>query len=209
MVILEDDEWHFAYVLPKLHLDEPTQLVIPSSLQMGWCDSPAYFCAASETARDVTEQLIARSRGSLVEHPLEGYLIRPEDWPVDTIEQTSDKFTHLLEVYIDDFIQLAQTTNQEQLRHLARTILQGIHSVFQTPEVTGHDGEDPVSMKKLLQGDGLWTVRKEILGWVFDGAHRCIELPANKVAKLMVEIHQITRKPAVARKQFEQLHGRL
>ena len=128
---------------------------------------------------------------------------------MDTTEQTSDKFTHLLEVYIDNFIQLAQTTNQEQLRHLARAVLQGIHLVFPPPVVTGHDGEDPVSMKKLLQGDGLWTVWKEILGWVFDGAHCCIELPADKVSKLTAEIHQIMRKPAVTRKQFEQLRGRL
>jgi hypothetical protein len=209
MVVPADDEWHFAYVLPKLHPDEPTQLVVPSSLQMGWCDSPAYFCAASETARDVAEDLIARPQGSLAEHPLEGYLIRPQDWPDDTIDQTADKFTRLLEVYIDDFIQLAQTTNQEQLRHLSRAVLQGIHSIFPPPEVTGHDGEDPVSMKKLLQGDGLWTVRKEILGWVFDGARRCIELPPDKVAKLTAEIHQVTRKQALARKPFEQLRGRL
>jgi len=34
MVVLpEDDDWHFAYVLPKASLDELTQLVIPSSIQ--------------------------------------------------------------------------------------------------------------------------------------------------------------------------------
>ena len=32
IVVPEDDYWHFAYVLPKASLDEPTQLVIPSSL---------------------------------------------------------------------------------------------------------------------------------------------------------------------------------
>jgi hypothetical protein len=57
MVVREEEEWHFAYVLPKEHPDEPTWLVIPSLLQMGWCDSPSFFCAASEIARDVADQL--------------------------------------------------------------------------------------------------------------------------------------------------------
>jgi hypothetical protein len=77
-----------------------------------------------------------------------------------------------MEVYIDDFVQLAQTTDPDQLRHLSRAVLHGIHSVFPPTAVTGHDGEDPVSQKKLEQGDDLWAVRKEILGWVFDGAKR-------------------------------------
>jgi hypothetical protein len=182
MVVPEDDEWHFAYVLPKASPDEPTQLVIPSSLQMGWCDSPAYFCAASETARDV-KKLAAKPEGSLDVHPLEGMLLRPQDWPELEIEQTSVKFTKLLEVYIDDFIQLAQTTDPNKLRHLSRAVRHGIHSVFPPTKVSGHTGEDPVSQKKLEHGDGLWALRKEILGWVFDGARRCIERPSDKVTK--------------------------
>jgi hypothetical protein len=209
MVVPADDEWHFAYVLPKASTDEPTRLVIPSSLQMGWCDSPAYFCAASETARDVADNLAETPPGSLPAHPLEGFLIRPQDWPKDTLAQTSEKFTRLMEVYIDDFIQLAQTTDPDKLLHLSRAVLHGIHSVFPPPAVTGHDGEDPVSQKKLAQGDGLWAIRKEILGWVFDGAKRCIELPPDKVEKLTTEIHSITRKAAIPRKQFEQLRGKL
>ena len=45
----EGKEWNFAFVLPQPP-GEPVRLVIPSSLQMGWVDSPGYFCAASETA---------------------------------------------------------------------------------------------------------------------------------------------------------------
>lgn len=75
-----------------------------------------------------------------------------------------------MEVYIDDFIQLAQTTDPMRLEHLSRAILHGIHSVFPPPAATGHKGEDPVSLKKLKQGDGLWATRKELLGWIFDGA---------------------------------------
>ena len=119
MVVPAEEEWNFAYVLPKLHANEPVQLFIPSSLQMGWCDSPAYFCAASETTRDVAKTLAKAPMGSLDQHPLEQYLVPPANWPDEDIEQQEAKFTHLLEVYIDDFIQLAQTSDPKQLTHLS------------------------------------------------------------------------------------------
>jgi hypothetical protein len=155
MVVPEDEEWHFAYALPKASPDEPTRLVIPSSLQMGWCNSPAYFCAASETARDVAESLAAKPEGLLEEHPLEGMLLRPQDWPEWEMEATSAKFTKLLEVYSDDFIQLAQTTDPNKLRHLSRAVLRGIHSVFPPMRLSGqHDGEDPSPRRNSLKETG-------------------------------------------------------
>ena len=48
----DGEEWNFAYVLPQEE-GEPVRLVVPTSLQMGWIESSPYFCAASETARDV------------------------------------------------------------------------------------------------------------------------------------------------------------
>jgi hypothetical protein len=147
--------------------------------------------------------------GSLPAHPLETWLIDPSQWPEETVEDKSADFLRLMEVYIDDFIQLAQTTDPDKLLHLSRAILHGIHSVFPPPSVTGHDGEDPVSLKKLRQGDGLWETRKELLGWVFDGTRRCIELPPNKVASITEDIHAMIRKKSVPVKEFEKLRGRL
>ena len=60
----EGEEWNFAYVLPQ-ELGLPIKLVVPTSLQMGWIESPPYFCAASETARDVAAQYIETAEGSL------------------------------------------------------------------------------------------------------------------------------------------------
>ncbi|KAL7526037.1 hypothetical protein ACHAWF_001603 [Thalassiosira exigua] len=74
------------------------------------------------------------------------------------------RFLQLLKVHVDDFVQMAQATSEEALSHCSRTILHGIHSVFPPPAITGHAGEDPVSLKKLLAGEGLWEVRKEVLG---------------------------------------------
>ncbi len=52
MVVVQGAEWSFAYVLPQ-KVDQPICLIVPNVLQMGWKDSPGYFCLASETARDM------------------------------------------------------------------------------------------------------------------------------------------------------------
>jgi hypothetical protein len=41
------DEWNFTYVLPQPP-EEPVKIVVLSSLQMGWVESPPYFCAATK-----------------------------------------------------------------------------------------------------------------------------------------------------------------
>ena len=160
MVVAPDDKWNFAYVLPKLDPHEPMQLVIPSCLQMGWCDSASYFCAASETSRDISETLALTPLRDLPPHPLENHLVPTDDPQTVCALPESDPqaaFLHLLEVYIDDFIQLAQTTNKDKLLHISRALLHAIHAVFPPPSITGGTEEDPIAMKKLLQGDGLWT----------------------------------------------------
>jgi hypothetical protein len=43
-------KWNFAYVLPQHPAGQPCYLVVPTSLQMGWVESPPFFCAASEMA---------------------------------------------------------------------------------------------------------------------------------------------------------------
>ena len=60
-------EWIFCYVLPK-KTGMPIKLVVPTSLQMGWIESPPYFCTVSETGRDVAEQYIKNPVGSFTEH---------------------------------------------------------------------------------------------------------------------------------------------
>jgi hypothetical protein len=52
MIVNQDDCWNFAYVMPDPP-GSPIRLVIPHALQMGWTESPGYFCAATETGRDL------------------------------------------------------------------------------------------------------------------------------------------------------------
>lgn len=72
----EGDEYNFAYVLPQA-AGKPVRLVIPTLLQMGWVESPPFFCVVSETARDVATDFIDTPVGSLLSHKFEHYSIAP------------------------------------------------------------------------------------------------------------------------------------
>ena len=69
LVVNEEDAWKFCYAIPNKHADTPiedTKIVVPNSLQMGWCESPPFFFAASETGRDVIATLL---QTDLAKHP--------------------------------------------------------------------------------------------------------------------------------------------
>jgi hypothetical protein len=66
----------------------------------------------------------------------------------------------------------------------------------------------PVSEKKLIE-DGVWDTRKEILGWLFDGMARTIELPQRKCDELLLKLKAVRRLPKLEVNRFQKLHGRL
>ena len=65
-------EYNFAYVLPQ-EADKPPKIVIPTPLQMGWTQSPPFFCAAAETARGVAQDYAQTKVGSLPAHKFDSY----------------------------------------------------------------------------------------------------------------------------------------
>jgi hypothetical protein len=67
------EEFNFAYVLPQA-AGMPTVIVVPTSLQMGWVESPPYFCAATETARDIASDYSNTPFGSITPHKFVNYV---------------------------------------------------------------------------------------------------------------------------------------
>jgi hypothetical protein len=53
---------------------KPIVIVIPSLLQMGWVESPPFFCAATETSHDVATQYCKTPVGSLHNHKFMKYI---------------------------------------------------------------------------------------------------------------------------------------
>jgi len=190
MVVSTEDAWNFCYVLPGSDPNDPL-IVVPTSLQMGWCESPPFFCAAMETARDIADELRLKP-SPLPPHPLETLCLPPTD-TLPTLQPTNrQQLIELLDVYVDDFIGLIQAPSACRLKHFTRAILHGIHKIFPPPDTTNPTYDEPIALKKLMNGDGLWATSKEILGWIFDGINRCILLPPPKVTKLLRELRSTT-----------------
>ena len=186
----EGEEWNFAYVLPD-KVVEPTRLVVPTSLQMGWIESPPYFCAASETARDVAATYMALPVGGLPQHK---FVERTQPDGKDGVhlrkEGTNEAFRYLLEVYVDDFMSLVIPTSGKQLQHVANAVMRGIHDVF-TPD--DDDCNDPILVKKLEKGDGKFCTKKCILGFDFDGVEKTLWLEEEKRTLLLTILHKWIR----------------
>jgi hypothetical protein len=98
------EEWNFAYVLPQED-GMPTTLVVPTSLQMGWVKSPPYFCAATETSRDVATEYAETKLNSLTPHKFEKFIVgAPEYQALPEAGINPIGFAYMVEVYVDDFM---------------------------------------------------------------------------------------------------------
>ena len=208
MAVNDDDAWNFCYVLPSLSpinsLDD-IELVVPNSLQMGWCESPPFFCSGTETARDVIQRLLSDT--TLPAHKF-------EDVMMSTVPNSTSKCAAVtspmtLEVFVDDFIAAVQTNDTAELRQTSRAMLHGIHAIFPPPDITKHNGYDPVSEKKLHQGEGKWETKKEILGWDIDGASGTIQLPPKKCKIIHTTICKILKKKSISLNKFQKIAGKL
>jgi hypothetical protein len=123
---------------------------------MGWSESPPFFCAATKTARDIIQADMDTNRHD-TEQPMEDIMMNI-DWasiPKHSGPSNSGpdktKFLKLVEVYIDDFIGVLQSTDEVELQQLYRKILKGINNVFPPPALTGSTMGPPVSEKKLIE----------------------------------------------------------
>jgi hypothetical protein len=176
------EEWNFAYVLPQTE-EAPKQLVIPTSLQMGWVESPPYFCAATETIRDIAMEYINTSVASLPYHKFTKYITGDLDFnalPESTKQSTG--FVYMVEVYVDNFISLIIPVLRAQLCHVGTAVMTGIHEVF-PPNVD--NSCNSISEKKLIQGEKQYSTQKTLLGFDFDGSNKTMWLEVAKQEKLL------------------------
>jgi hypothetical protein len=199
------DSFNFAYVLPQL-AGEPTRIVVPSAVQMGWVESPTLFCTVTESARDVT-QLLIDNQTLLPYHSLENK-IKIQAVPRRARTATP---TALLQVYVDDFCHATtESTDGTHIPRVRRAAIHAIHSVFPEPAITGHIvGKDPISDRKIEKGDGDFMSTKEMIGFLFDGIKRTVRLPSGKATKYIREIHRVLRRKTVPIKTLQTLVGQL
>jgi hypothetical protein len=173
---------------------------------MGWVESPPLFCAVTESARDITQHLID-NRVCLPAHPLKDKIsIKKVPMRVRTATPTK-----LLQVYVDDFCNAAtQLLDGSHVPMIRQASIHGVHAVFLAPAVTGHqNGKDPLSNKKFEQGDGNFASTKDIIGFMFDGIKRTIQLPLINATAYICDTHCILRQKSVPLKALQTLVGKL
>lgn len=185
--------------IPRLGVILPsttgTPLVaLPLALPMGWVESPPYFTAVTETACDLLNAALHRG-DAFAPHPLERLAATP---PPDGTPPTGGWAPRLAcmgstkprppplaygDVYVDDFILAAQTKRHQ--RRVLRAALHSIDSVLRPLATDDRPSrKEPVSVKKLRQGDACWSTRKTILGWDLDTVAGTLHLPPHRLARL-------------------------
>ena len=187
-------------------------VALPLALPMGWVESPPYFTAVTETACDLLNSTL-RSKASIPPHPLKSLALTPPPnvtpippHPLESLALTPPPdvmppaertlrsaapgsakhrppplvYTN---VYADDFILAAQTK-----RHRRRVLRAALHSIDSVLRPLARNDrpsrKEPVSVKKLRQGDASWATTKTVLGWEFDTAAGTLNLPRHRLAQL-------------------------
>ena len=208
-----DDIPRLGVVFPVKPGEEPL-VAFPLVLPMGWKNSPPIFSAATETAADIAncdirspapvpnhplstlaskmdDPIIARPRPcpTVVPAPAVPSPTAPAvpNLPAPTLRDPSlpsmKKLLAYIDVFVDDFIALSQGShNRQRVRNI---LLRAVDQVFRPNDF--HDDEfrrEPVSLKKLKQGDVSWSTIKTVLGWVINTSTMTIHLPEHRVERL-------------------------
>ena len=124
LLVSDLDAWNFCYVMPSPTFTtdiNDTQIIVPNSLQMGWCESPPFFCAATETARDIIMDLLTNAI-NLPDHPFQHTMLEKMD--------ALTRFQAFLEVFVDDFCAITNNLHPLHLQNFSKAIIHGIHSIL-------------------------------------------------------------------------------
>ena len=114
-----------------------------------------------------------------------------------------------IDVFVDDFVALSQLeTNGRRVRTI---LLHAIDDVLRPLSKTDHPARrEPVSLKKLRQGDCSWGTVKLVLGWIIDTVNMTIHLPPHRVerlAEILDSIPKTQRRTSV--KKWHKVLGEL
>jgi hypothetical protein len=190
--------------LKKLSSNDDIKIVVPNSLQMGWCKSLPFFSLGSETVRDIIDCITTYP--TLPSHRFENVMLK------EVLEQntpTTSGETTFFEVFVDDFVGVTNNTTTPHLTHVSQAMINGIHSVFPPSEVTSHSGRDPILDKKLDKGEGVWSYSKEMLGWNLDGEVYTIQLPPAKCQAVILQIRKMLKLHCTLLNKYQKIAVKL
>jgi hypothetical protein len=94
------------------------------------------------------------------------------------------------------------------MRKLRRHLLEAVDRVLAQPGTEAHRNE-AISLKKLRTGDGSWTTRKVVLGWVLDTIRQTMELPSHRKLLLANIFQDLQGREHISCKTWERYLGQL
>ena len=110
---------------------------------------------------------------------------------------TTDPLKFILEVYINDYNNLAILRCKRDLDHIANAMMHGMHSVFPADD---HGDKDPMLVNKLFKKDGQWDIAKYPLGWMFKEIDKSMVLEEKKILTILATLKEWLRSK---RREFQ------
>jgi hypothetical protein len=210
-------------------------VAFPLTCPMGWVQSPPWFSTATETGADLANATLATAYNP-APHRLDTAAltapakVNPNSDPAAPTPATMQaavpalptpdfnlfppsarrKPVQYVNIYVNDYLGLAQGGPQRQNR-VRRILFESIDLVFRPLSPTDPSTrQEPISVKKLLKGDGAWRTRKTILGWILDSVRHTIELPPRRLQRLVDILAELPHsKTRITTKRWQQLLGEL
>jgi hypothetical protein len=202
-----EDAIKLGVAFPSLDGEEP-MIAIPICLPMGWTESPPYFCAFTETVADVANERILKGRHPPL-HKLDRLASSPPDEsdryvgppvrvrrdhivtgsvPAQQIRNPllpiRQRILGVIDIFVDDFIGAAQGSTR-RLNRIRRILMEAIDDIFRPLDAADSPArKEPISVKKLRQGDAAWSTVKNVLGWIIDSANMTLTLPKRRLERL-------------------------
>ena len=81
--------------------------------------------------------------------------------------------------------------------------------VLAPPDVSELKRNEAISLKKLRKGDGCWTTRKVILGWIINTLRQTLEIPGHRKVELTQLLSSLCEARRISRKRYEKALGKL
>jgi hypothetical protein len=98
--------------------------------------------------------------------------------------------------------------NARRRRIAHRILFHAIDEVIRPLDPSHAFHQEPLSIKKLLKGDGCWGTSKMILGWLIDTVKQTLELPPHRYEWLCAIFDDLWGRKRVSLKQRQQTLGR-
>ena len=206
-------------ILPT-HGSEPL-VALPLALPMGWVESPPYFTSVTEACDLLNDSLLSNGK-PFTPHPLETLALTPptDDTIGFAVPRSACHGSGMprspplaySDVYVDDFAFILAAQTKRHRQQVLRGALHSIDRVLRPLSASNRPSrKDPVSVKKLRQGDACWSTAKTILGWDLDTVDSTLRVPPHRLQRLYALLNAFPsiRKRRAPVTEWHQLLGEL